>query len=243
MGRAINDLKGKRFGMLLVLEKDEEKTKEYGRAYWVCQCDCGTIKSVRGNHLGKSVVSCGCKKHTHKDLTGQRFGRLVVVSKNEEVSEQKKSLHWNCKCDCGNEKIIWGSDLKRGKTQSCGCLNNELSKERMEEYLRTHKGKLSPNYKQELTDEERELKRNTDGYDEWRKDVKEKANYTCDCCGKRGGNLHSHHLYSYSIYKDLRTDIHNGVCLCEHCHKKFHKLYGNRHNTKEQYEEFKALHK
>ncbi len=41
------------------------------------------------------------------DLTGQRFGRLVVISLNEEVSKQKKCSYWNCKCDCGNEtKVI-----------------------------------------------------------------------------------------------------------------------------------------
>ena len=33
------------------------------------------------------------------DLTGQRFGRLTVISYNEEVSKQKKGAHWNCKCD------------------------------------------------------------------------------------------------------------------------------------------------
>lgn len=63
------------------------------------------------------------------DLTGQRFGRLVVISYNEEVSKQKKGPHWNCICDCGNEKVVWGSDLKRGKTQSCGCFMREKVRE------------------------------------------------------------------------------------------------------------------
>lgn len=43
------------------------------------------------------------------DLTGQRFGRLVVISLNEEVSKQKKCSYWNCKCDCGNETIVIGA--------------------------------------------------------------------------------------------------------------------------------------
>lgn len=38
------------------------------------------------------------------DLTGQRFGRLTVINLNEEISKQKKRSHWNCRCDCGNEK-------------------------------------------------------------------------------------------------------------------------------------------
>lgn len=241
MRRRTEDLTGKRFGMLIVLEKDKEKTKQYGRAYWICKCDCGNIKSIRGSHLGKTIISCGCKRHGYKDITGQRFGRLIVLEKTDEV--RTDGTVWKCQCDCGNICYVSLGCLSQGRTQSCGCLNTECRSKRMKEYVETHKGEFSPNYKPELTDEERELKRNTEEYSKWRNDVKEQANYTCDCCGKRGGNLHSHHLYSYSIYKDLRTDIHNGVCLCEKCHKQFHKLYGNRNNTKEQYEEFKALQK
>ena len=53
------------------------------------------------------------------DLTGQRFGRWIVISYNEEVSKQKKSTYWNCKCDCGNEVVIRGDKLRNGHTTSC----------------------------------------------------------------------------------------------------------------------------
>lgn len=43
------DLTGQRFGDLVVLERDINKPK--GRAYWICQCDCGKITSVLGTHL------------------------------------------------------------------------------------------------------------------------------------------------------------------------------------------------
>ena len=56
------------------------------------------------------------------DLVGQRFGRLTVISLNEEATKQKKNTQWNCKCDCGNEVIVRGSNLSGGTT-SCGCLN------------------------------------------------------------------------------------------------------------------------
>ena len=48
------------------------------------------------------------------DLTGQRFGRLVVINYNEEVSKQKKCSYWNCICDCGNETIVLGKYLRNG---------------------------------------------------------------------------------------------------------------------------------
>lgn len=58
-------------------------------------------------------------KSFKNDLTGQRFGRLMVL---EFVPTQDRRSYWLCKCDCGAEKIIWAPDLKNGKTKSCGCL-------------------------------------------------------------------------------------------------------------------------
>jgi len=54
------------------------------------------------------------------NLVGQRFGRLTVI---EEV-ERTKGMHvaWLCKCDCGNESIVMGDNLRSGRTKSCGCL-------------------------------------------------------------------------------------------------------------------------
>ena len=54
------------------------------------------------------------------DLTGARFGKLVV-SGYVGASERGQAL-WKCACDCGGEKIAAADNLKRGRTQSCGCL-------------------------------------------------------------------------------------------------------------------------
>lgn len=62
-----------------------------------------------------------------KDLTGQRFGRLVVLRKADRyVFPSGESCNvWLCKCDCGNEKKVRISALTSGNTQSCGCLQTE----------------------------------------------------------------------------------------------------------------------
>jgi hypothetical protein len=55
------DLTGKRFGKLTVISFDREKTKR--KAYWICKCECGNIKSVRSDSLQENkVLSCGCIK-------------------------------------------------------------------------------------------------------------------------------------------------------------------------------------
>lgn len=58
------------------------------------------------------------------DLTGQRFGRLLVLRR---VGSKGKSPTWYCICDCGNEKIATTTNLKSGATKSCGCLRLETA--------------------------------------------------------------------------------------------------------------------
>lgn len=61
------------------------------------------------------------------DLTGQRFGRLIVLSRAEDGHNRDGSpiRRWLCKCDCGNTKIITRRELRKGDTKSCGCLERE----------------------------------------------------------------------------------------------------------------------
>ena len=56
------------------------------------------------------------------DISGKRFGKLVVTEAKEH---RNKQIAWLCKCDCGNEVVVRGSQLRRGRTKSCGCLRKE----------------------------------------------------------------------------------------------------------------------
>lgn len=59
-----------------------------------------------------------------RDLTGQRFGRLIAIKQNGRNKEGR--VLWNCVCDCGNITTIVGHSLVRGASNSCGCLRKEL---------------------------------------------------------------------------------------------------------------------
>jgi hypothetical protein len=77
------------------------------------------------------------------DLTGRRFGRLVVVA----FAERRQSpggtrVLWLCKCDCGGETKASANTLKRGHTQSCGCFR--LS--RISEVLTKHGASKAAEY-------------------------------------------------------------------------------------------------
>lgn len=69
-----------------------------------------------------------------KDLTGKRFGRLVVLERAEDYvtlmpggQNGKRYTVWRCQCDCGNETKAFSANLLHGHTQSCGCLRRETS--------------------------------------------------------------------------------------------------------------------
>jgi hypothetical protein len=55
----------------------------------------------------------------YKDITGQKFGKLTIL---KYVKTVNKRPYWECKCECGNIKIIRGKEIKSGLIKSCGCL-------------------------------------------------------------------------------------------------------------------------
>lgn len=66
-------------------------------------------------------------KHAHnfKDITGQRFGRLVAL----RYAPEWKVGYWRVRCDCGTEFFTEGQALRRGRTRSCGCYRAERCRE------------------------------------------------------------------------------------------------------------------
>lgn len=129
----VNNLLGKRFGRLIALKRCEDHISKSGikATMWECQCDCGNIIKVLGNSLttGKTQ-SCGClrveklREKILKDLTGQRFGRLVVIKQVE--NDAKNGVRWLCQCDCGNQCVVLSNTLIKGDTMSCGCKRSEI---------------------------------------------------------------------------------------------------------------------
>lgn len=62
------------------------------------------------------------------DLTGQRFGRLEVIT---PAYARWRRWFWHCRCDCGKEKVVDGATLRSGRAVSCGCYNHEETKKRL----------------------------------------------------------------------------------------------------------------
>lgn len=111
---------GKKIGKLTVIKSTGEKI---GRSLvYECKCECGNLKYGSRNSL-RNTYSCGCVNLKVDDLTGKRFGRLIVL---ELEGFYNASTQWKCKCDCGSIKIISRNSLMSGATKSCGCISKEF---------------------------------------------------------------------------------------------------------------------
>lgn len=128
------DMIGQKIGKLKVIKKDTER--KANAIYWICECDCGNIVSVRGSNLRDKkhpTQSCGClnkenKKIDTDSLINKVFGRLQVIERDlQKPIGHGYMSYWKCKCNCGNIVSISYNELMSGKTQSCGCYRKEIT--------------------------------------------------------------------------------------------------------------------
>lgn len=133
-----------------------------------------------------------------KDLSGQRFGRLIVISRYGSIPKKLRGgrITWLCKCDCGNEKIALGEKLIYGKTRSCGCIRNPPVKEANEKTIKKIKRFSYINQKT--------------GCWEWQK-YKNKLGY--GYISYRGTQLKAHRT-SWIVFKG---PIPDGMCVLHKC--------------------------
>lgn len=240
-GQKVSDNFGKEFLDKIWSDKNEmsafDITYSYNKLLWF-NCENGIHESYqrRGDtsyRLGCRCPECSNLVHPSKtqNLVGQKFGRLTVKDK-VGYFKSKGGTYYLCDCDCGNKDIkVLGSALKSGKQVSCGCWRVEQST-----------GENNPNWKGGVLSEQQKA-RNSKEYAVWRDAVYERDNYTCQCCGQRGGKLNAHHIKSFSKYSGLRFEVSNGITLCENCHAweyegSLHNIYGSQDVTPEQLYEY-----
>lgn len=209
---------------------------EYKDANTHIKCEC-LIDGHIWNPIAQSLITgrgcpvCAKRKLAETfSLTHEEFiRRMSNVNTDIEILGDYKNGHTKIKCRCKVDGYEWYT-LPNNLLKGSGCPKCSI---------RNNSGSNCHLYNHNLTDEEREYGRNIEGYTEWRNKVYERDKYTCQCCGdNKGGNLNAHHLNGYHWFKEGRTDVNNGITLCDNCHKEFHDIYGYNNNTKKQYEEF-----
>lgn len=149
-----------------------------------------------------------------------------------------------------------GTEFKRGHKINFG---KHQSKETKKKIGKANKGKLTgknnPSKKIEVREKIRQshLKRwdkigrkkykrpkHTNWeYNKWRSFIFKRDNWTCQKYNIRGCKIEAHHIQNFADFPKLRFVTNNGITLSKKAHKEFHKIYGQKNNTKEQIKKFK----
>lgn len=203
-----------------------------------------------------------------KDLTGVRFGKLIAL--HPDGQDERKRYYWRCVCDCGSEVRVKANNLRTGNTESCGCIRfgksvRDLAGETFGELTvtsrdmcRTDGGKvywlcecscgevvsvwmahLLNRHSIRCSIKGRHATSESALRGAWARAVKSRYDYTCQKCGSKG-DMHAHHILSYTEHLDLRFEVSNGTCLCVPCHKDFHRRYGLKGFTEKDFKEWKG---
>ncbi len=122
---------GCRVGMLQVTEPTDRRKNGY--IIWRCRCDCGGERLLDTRALQRGTIrDCGCQTKAPPgaaDLTGQRFGRLVIIGPT--ARRERGCVVWRCLCDCDNVTYAAARQLTGGSIKSCGCLRHPPLKDLM----------------------------------------------------------------------------------------------------------------
>ena len=144
-GPQTGNLIGMRFGKLTVAAK---RGSDGHGSWYRCQCVCGGTTIVRVDRLlSGHTRSCGCLRREHCrelglsrkglraegagrphiDLTDRKFGRWTVIGLGKRSGAHTM---WLCVCKCGKRSLVSGTELRLGRSQSCGCASRKASRRR-----------------------------------------------------------------------------------------------------------------
>ena len=129
----------------------------FGDQIW---CDCAPkkarrTKGAKPTFLDRSMINLNdynrlpshLKRGRSVELGGERFGRLLVLRRLDEVAAAARPrTHWECRCDCGRIALVASRNLLGGTTQSCGCLQRERASAAGRAAV-THGRSYSPEYR------------------------------------------------------------------------------------------------
>lgn len=205
---------------------------------------CGEGFRSRKKHTENKFCSRKCSSEFQKTITGEdsphykgwERKRICPVC-NKEYIEHRKGATKTCGRECANKINQKRVDIK--------CSNCSIVFEKRESEVYWHEergrdlhfcsrkckddyysGSNSPNWikdRGKIKNKKHSLRFNSE-MNNWRKQVYIRDDYTCQSCGAVSGQgnrvvLNAHHIKRFNDYPKLRTDINNGITLCESCHK------------------------
>ena len=181
---------------------------------------CGDVFQMSWNNFQQGNRCPGC---SHKKMgLDQTLPFETIKTKIDSVenykllSEEYIEAHSKLEIlheSCGDVfQMSWNTFSQGQRCPGCWIKNNRGE----------NHGSWNPN----LTDKEREQKRNYPELYKWKKAVFDRDNDTCQKCGTTK-NLEAHHIFPWRLFPALRFEVENGITLCKGCHKYYHSIYRN----------------
>lgn len=161
------------------------------------------------------------------DLKGKQFGQLTVTEFDKSI---EGIPYWKCHCECGRDVSIRGITLRRGEAKTCGDRTIHYSGENNHSWKG---GKRSDN----------QVLRGKKVYRHWRDDIIKDRGKICVITGNPVNKPNLHHIYPFADYPELAFEEWNTIILDDQYHNmfvdgSFHKVYGTKHTTPEQLQEY-----
>lgn len=217
------------------LREEQKKSGLYVKMRFRCSsCDkeySKNLASIKASNYPWLCKSCALSHPTvsYEDAMNRiRENELTPLLNKEEYTGVRQKIR--CVASCGHIVTDTIDSLMRNGKRMCRkCCT---------------KGELAYNWNGGY-DGERNRFRRTFESKQFVKSVLMRDDCTCQICGVKSNRtkIVVHHKDGYSWCVERRTDVSNGVTLCERCHKLFHKLYGNRNNTEKEYIEFERQYR
>lgn len=208
-------------------EKFTKRQSNFNGKYKFCCRECKDewqkegLQGDKGNFYGK--------KHSDESIA-----KLKNTLKNVRLSGQDNPKYCKVpvKCEeCGTIVLKIPYLIARSKHQYCS------EKCRYKGHSQIVCGKSNPNYNPNLTLEDRNKRMKVLGYVHFKNTVLKRDDFKCVICNSKE-NVVVHHLNAYHWDKKNRLNPDNAVVLCKKCHLTFHKIYGQKYNTEQQFKEF-----
>lgn len=222
--------------------KGDKNPNYKGRENKLVRCVvCNIDFKPKSLYSKRSVCSKTCMaKHT-SIIAAKKRGNEKPARK-KPVNKRPKGINPKTICACGNKKFRKhvlcvecrerNKKIFQGNCVICGIPIRHLTKEIKRKTCKSVKcrkdykkqistGPANPNWKGGVKPLHQQI-RNHKSYIDWRDSVFKRDKYTCQDCGQVGGNLHAHHIASFSKHPDLRTELSNGKTLCDECHSGYH---------------------
>jgi hypothetical protein len=196
------------------------------KKFIIYKTEHGYRNACKNDSMCKSCASFGkkCSEEIKRKISKGNKGKNYSDETRKQMSESKM----------GNKNPMYGKKhtektlqkLRKPKSDNHKKTLSNMAIERFRDktnhpmYGVRRFGEKNPNWNSILTDEERQEKRKYEEYRNFIKKCMKRDNYVCQISGQVGGKLAVHHLKSYKEYKELRTDINNGITVSEDLHKK-----------------------